>query len=89
MIDVGKRQAVKTVRRNTEASVSGGATRTSVEAPVMGAEQRGGVVWSMTWVNVSGRKWGMEKPKRARSRKTDTAKADLQRHKRYCLGKSA
>jgi hypothetical protein len=76
---------VKTMRRNTDAPVSGGATSMSVEAPVMGVEQRGGVVWSMTWVNSGGRAWSMEKSKRARSRKTDTAKADLQHHERSCL----
>lgn len=32
---------VKTMRRNTDAPVSGGATGMSVEAPVMGAEQSG------------------------------------------------
>jgi hypothetical protein len=37
---------VKAMRRNTDASVSGGATGMSVEAPVMGVEQSGGVVWS-------------------------------------------
>jgi hypothetical protein len=35
---------VKTIRRNTDASVSGGVTGMSVEAPVMDVEQSGGVV---------------------------------------------
>jgi hypothetical protein len=46
VIYVGKRQVVKAMRRNTDAPVSGGATDTSVEAPVMGVEQSGGVVRS-------------------------------------------
>jgi hypothetical protein len=43
---VGKRQVVETMRRNTDVPVSGGATGMSTEAPVMGVEQSGGVVWS-------------------------------------------
>jgi hypothetical protein len=43
---VGKRQVVKTMRRNTDAPVSGGAIGMSVDVPVMGAEQSGGVVRS-------------------------------------------
>jgi hypothetical protein len=43
----------KVIRRNTDAPVSGGAIRTSVEVPVMGTEQRDGVVRSMTYVNFS------------------------------------
>ncbi len=46
---------VKTMRRNTDAPVSGGATGTSGEAPVMGVEQSGGVVRSRTWANSQGR----------------------------------
>jgi hypothetical protein len=56
MIHVGKRQVAKTMRRNTDAPVSGGATGTSVEAPVMGVEQSGGVVRSMWYVNSETRK---------------------------------
>jgi hypothetical protein len=41
---VGKRQVANTTRRNTDASVSGGATGMSGEASVMDAEQSGGVV---------------------------------------------
>ena len=41
----------KTMRRNTDASVSSGATGMSVEAPVMGVEQSGGVVRSKERVN--------------------------------------
>ena len=37
---------VKTMRRNTDAPVSGGAADTSVEASVMDVEQSGGVVRS-------------------------------------------
>jgi hypothetical protein len=44
----------------------------------MGAEQSGGVVRSMIWVNSRGRAWSMEKSKRARSRKAETDKVDLQ-----------
>jgi hypothetical protein len=80
---------VKAVRRNTDAPVSGGATGTSVEAPVMGAEQSGGVVRSMIWVNSRDRAWSMEKSKRARSRKAETDKMDLQPHGRFCLRMSA
>jgi hypothetical protein len=42
---------VKTMRRNTDAPVSGGATDMSVEAPVMGVEQSGSVVRSRLWAN--------------------------------------
>jgi hypothetical protein len=66
--------------------VSSRATDSSVEASVMEVERCGGVVWSMTWINSRGRTWSMEKPKRARSRKADTAKADLQRHERSYWG---
>jgi hypothetical protein len=48
---VGKRQVMKVMRRNTDTPVSGGAIGTSVEAPVMGVEQSGGVVRSRLWVN--------------------------------------
>lgn len=51
----------------------------SVEAPVMGVEQSGGVVWSMIYVNLGRRLRSMERPKRARSRKAETDKVDLQR----------
>ncbi len=47
---------VKTMRRNTDAPVSGGATGTSVETPVIGVEQSGGVVRSMLRVNSETRK---------------------------------
>lgn len=40
---VGKRQVMKVMRRNTDTPVSGGVTGTSVEAPVMGVEQSGGM----------------------------------------------
>lgn len=46
---VEKRQVVKTTRRNIEASVSGGATGSSDEAPVMGVERSGGVVRPVAW----------------------------------------
>jgi hypothetical protein len=75
---------VNAMRRNTEALVSGGAAGSSDEGSVMELERGCGVVWPMTWVNSDrGSEWSMEKPKRARSRKTDTAKADLQRHERF------
>jgi hypothetical protein len=69
--------------------VSDGAADSSDEAAVMAVERGCGVVQSMTWVNLDGRAWSMEKPIRARSRKTDTVKADLQRHERCCLRMSA
>ena len=34
------------MRKNTDAEVRGGVIRSSVEAPVMGAERRGGVIES-------------------------------------------
>ena len=42
---------VKTMRRNTDAPVSGGATGMSVEVLVMGVEQSGGVVRSKLLAN--------------------------------------
>lgn len=42
---------LKAMRRNTDAPGRGGVTGMSVEAPVMGAEQSGGVVRSKLWVN--------------------------------------
>lgn len=48
---VGKRQVMRVMRRNTDTPVSGGATGTSDEAPVMGVEQSGGVVRSGLWAN--------------------------------------
>ena len=36
-----------TTRKNTDATVRGGAIRSSVEAPVMGVERRGGVIESV------------------------------------------
>jgi len=48
---VGKRQVANTTRRNTDASVSGGATDGSAEGPVMGLERSGGVVRSKEPVN--------------------------------------
>ena len=62
--------------------VSARATDSSVEASVMEVERCGGVVWSMTWINSRGRTWSMEKPKRARSRKADTAKSIKPRYPR-------
>jgi hypothetical protein len=52
---VGKRQVAITTRRNTEASVSGGATGSSDEAVVMAVERSVGVVRWMAWVNSSTR----------------------------------
>ena len=46
----------ETTRRNIDAPVSGGATDMSVEASVMDAEQSGGVVRSMRWVNSATKK---------------------------------
>jgi hypothetical protein len=40
------------MRRNTDAPISGGATDMSVETPVMGVEQSGGVVRVVAWVNL-------------------------------------
>ena len=48
---VGKRQVANTTRRNTDASVSGGATDGSAEGSVMGLERSGGVVRSKERVN--------------------------------------
>jgi hypothetical protein len=48
---VEKRQVVKTMRRNIDAPVSDGAAGMSVETPVMGVEQSGGVVRSRSWSN--------------------------------------
>jgi hypothetical protein len=42
---------VKTMRRNTDASISGGVTGMSVEVSAMDVEQSGGVVRSKKWVN--------------------------------------
>ena len=42
---------VKATRRNTDVPVSGGATGMSIEVPVMGMEQRGGIVWSKSQAN--------------------------------------
>jgi hypothetical protein len=39
------------MRRNTDAPVSGGATGMSIEVPVMGMEQSGGIVWSKSQAN--------------------------------------
>ena len=43
------------MRRNTDAPVSGGATGTSAEAPVMGVEQSGSVVRLELCVNLETR----------------------------------
>ena len=48
---VGKRQVANTTRRNTDASVSGGATDGSAEGSVMGLERSGGIVRSKERVN--------------------------------------
>jgi len=37
-----------TARKNTDTKIRDGAIRSSVEAPVMGVERRGGVIESMT-----------------------------------------
>jgi hypothetical protein len=46
---------VYTTRRNTDASISGGAAGMSVEASVMDAEQSGSIVWSRSWTNLDTR----------------------------------
>lgn len=43
-----------TMRKNTDAGVRGGVTRSSVEVPVMGMERRGGVILPMNAVNLRG-----------------------------------
>lgn len=48
---VGKRQVAASTRRNTDASVSGGAAGSSDEDPVTGLERSCSVVRSMTWAN--------------------------------------
>jgi len=48
---VGKRQVADTTRRNTDASVSGGAAGSSDEDPVMGLERSRSVVRPMAWAN--------------------------------------
>jgi RNA-directed DNA polymerase len=53
---------VKTMRRNTDASVSGGVTDMSVEASAMDVEQSGGVVRSKKWVNSATRMSASTKP---------------------------
>jgi len=43
------------MKMNSEAMNRGGAVRSSVEASVMGVEQRGCVTWSRPYVNSVGR----------------------------------
>ncbi|WP_125474317.1 hypothetical protein, partial [Caballeronia humi] len=42
----------ETMRKNTDAGPRGGVTRSSVEAPVMGAERRGDVILPANVVNL-------------------------------------
>jgi hypothetical protein len=54
--DLARAWAGKLAQATQHAPVSGGATDTSVEAPVMGVEQSGGVVRSSTCANSVTRK---------------------------------
>jgi hypothetical protein len=51
----GACQVKKSEAQSTDAGFEDGPTRMSVDAPVMGAEQRGRVVPVASWVNSSGR----------------------------------